>query len=214
MNHPRQEPCPRSRARLWWIVAGISAAIVIAAVIGVLAVKDSGVSSLSDDDAAQQRCEVDVVNRLASPATAQIAEIDAKSDVLDTDSRDLFSLLEPPLRESINRASKSGMLPELCFQRTTTGARCRRPSPAAPTSSTATWCTPLSSWITTIDSIGPAPQPTPERWRLAVLLTTKIPRTPRTLVRADRQARRSLRVRSESRGSRRKLIVTVSYSKS
>ena len=98
MNHHRQAPCPRRRARLWWTVAGSSAAIVIAAVIGVLAVKDSGVSALSKDDAAQQRCEVDVINRLASPATAQISEIDARSDVLDTNSRDLFSLLDPPLK--------------------------------------------------------------------------------------------------------------------
>ncbi|WP_267305919.1 hypothetical protein [Mycobacterium barrassiae] len=66
--------------------------------IAVLAVKDSGTSSLSEDDAAQQRCEVDVINRLASPATAQISQIDARSDVLDTNSRDLFSLLEPPLK--------------------------------------------------------------------------------------------------------------------
>ncbi|MDX1884452.1 hypothetical protein [Mycolicibacterium sp. 120270] len=55
-------------------------------------------SALSKDDAAQQRCEVDVSNRLASPATAQISEIDARSDVLDTNSRDLFSLLDPPLK--------------------------------------------------------------------------------------------------------------------
>ncbi|WP_231976740.1 hypothetical protein [Mycobacterium sp. E740] len=60
-------------------------------------------SSLSDNDAAQHRCEVDVIGRLASPATAQISEIDARSDVLDTNSRDLFSLLEPP-RKGIDQS--------------------------------------------------------------------------------------------------------------
>ncbi|MGZ8809007.1 MAG: hypothetical protein ACXWZ0_18880 [Mycobacterium sp.] len=80
------------------MAAGISAAIVIAVVTGIFAVRDSEESAPSEGDAAQQRCEVDVVNRLASPSTAQISEIEAKSDVLDADSRDLFSLLEPPLK--------------------------------------------------------------------------------------------------------------------
>lgn len=98
MNHHRQQPRPRRRLHLWWITAGIALAIVIAAVTGVLAVEDSGESAPSEDDAARQRCEVDVIKRLASPATAQISDIDARSDVLDTDSRDLFSLLDPPLK--------------------------------------------------------------------------------------------------------------------
>jgi hypothetical protein len=80
------------------MAAGISAAIVIAVVIGVLAVDKSGESALSEADAAQQRCETDVVNRLPSPSAAQISEIKATSDVLDADSRDLFSLLDPPLK--------------------------------------------------------------------------------------------------------------------
>jgi hypothetical protein len=80
------------------MAAGISTVVVIAAVIGVLAVRDPGQPAPSEGDAAQQRCEVDVVNRLASPSTARIAEIGATSDVLDVDSRDLFSLLEPPLK--------------------------------------------------------------------------------------------------------------------
>lgn len=80
------------------IAAGMSAAIVIAVVTSFLAVRDSEESAPSEGDAAQQRCEVDVVNRLASPSTAQISEINATSDVLDADSRDLFSLLEPPLK--------------------------------------------------------------------------------------------------------------------
>jgi hypothetical protein len=83
---------------MWWMATVISAAVMMAVVIGILAVGDSGESTLSDGDAAQQRCEVDLVNRLASPSTAQISEIDATSDVLDADSRDLFSLLEPPLK--------------------------------------------------------------------------------------------------------------------
>lgn len=99
MNDHRQVPRPRRRARLWWTAAGMSAAIVSAVVLGVFAVRDSGESTLSEGDAAQQRCEVDVVNRLASPSTAQISEIVASSDVLDADSRDLFSLLEPPLKD-------------------------------------------------------------------------------------------------------------------
>ena len=98
MNHHRQEPRPRRRAHLWWVAAGISAAVVIAVVTGILAVRGSEESAISEGDAAQQRCEVDVVDRLASPSTAQISEINASSDVLDADSRDLFSLLEPPLK--------------------------------------------------------------------------------------------------------------------
>lgn len=103
MNQHRQEPRPRRRAHLWWIAAGISALIVIAAAIGVLAVRDSGESALSEGDVAQQRCEVDVVNRLASPSTAQISEIDPTSDVLDADSRDLFSCWSLLSKGSINR---------------------------------------------------------------------------------------------------------------
>ena len=80
------------------MAGGISVAIVIAVVIGVLAVDKSGESAVSEADAAQQRCETDVVNRLPSPSTAQISEIKATSDVLDADSRDLFSLLDPPLK--------------------------------------------------------------------------------------------------------------------
>jgi hypothetical protein len=80
------------------MAAGISTVIVIAVAIGIFAVGDSGDAALSEEAAAQQRCKVDVVDRLASPSTAQISEIDATSDVLDADSRDLFSLLEPPLK--------------------------------------------------------------------------------------------------------------------
>lgn len=78
--------------------AGIGAALVIAVVIGVLAVDKPGESAVSDADAAQRRCETDIVNRLPSPSTAQISDVEVTSDVLDTDSRDLFSLLDPPLK--------------------------------------------------------------------------------------------------------------------
>jgi hypothetical protein len=98
MNHHRQDPPPRRNARLWWIVAGISTAFLIAVAIAISRVGDSDESVGSEADAAQQRCETDVVNRLASPSTAQISKIEAMSDVLDADSRDLFSLLEQPLK--------------------------------------------------------------------------------------------------------------------
>ena len=98
MNHHRQDPPPRRNARLWWIVAGISTAFLIAVAIAISRVGDSDESVGSVADAAQQRCETDVVNRLASPSTAQISKIEAMSDVLDADSRDLFSLLEQPLK--------------------------------------------------------------------------------------------------------------------
>jgi hypothetical protein len=83
---------------LWWIGAGLCAATLIAAVVAVLVSGDSGAPAPSEADLAQQRCEADVINRLASPSTAQIMEIDAASDELDADSRDLFSLLDPPLK--------------------------------------------------------------------------------------------------------------------
>ncbi|WP_099042692.1 hypothetical protein [Mycobacterium neglectum] len=80
------------------MAAGIAAAVVIAVVIGLLADDKPGEPAVSDADAAQQRCETDIVNRLPSPSTAQISGIEVTSDVLDADSRDLFSLLDPPLK--------------------------------------------------------------------------------------------------------------------
>lgn len=90
---------PRRNAGRWWIAAGISAVLAIAVTAAVLVVGDSRKSVGSKGDAARQRCETEIVDRLASsPSTAKFSEIEATSDVLDADSRDLFSLLEPPLK--------------------------------------------------------------------------------------------------------------------
>jgi hypothetical protein len=47
---------------------------------------------------AQDRCEPEVMNRLASPSTAKLSNVDTASSVLDPDSKDLFSLLDDPLK--------------------------------------------------------------------------------------------------------------------
>jgi hypothetical protein len=86
------------RAHLGWTAAGLLAAALIAVVMGVLVFRDSGSSVPSEGDVAQPRCEADVIDRFPSASSARVVEIDAKSDVLDADSRDLFSLLDPPLR--------------------------------------------------------------------------------------------------------------------
>jgi hypothetical protein len=47
---------------------------------------------------AQDRCEPEVLNRLAEPSTAKLSNVEVASTVLDPDSKDLFSLLDDPLK--------------------------------------------------------------------------------------------------------------------
>jgi hypothetical protein len=95
---------PRSRKRLWLITAAaISAAIIV--VIGIatngFGIGDSeGRTNTPDspEQTAQDRCESEVLKRLASPSTASLSNIEATRSVLDPDSQDLFSLLDDPLK--------------------------------------------------------------------------------------------------------------------
>ncbi|WP_234809884.1 MULTISPECIES: hypothetical protein [Mycolicibacterium] len=52
----------------------------------------------SNERTAQDRCESDVLKRLASPSTGKLSNVEVASTVLDPDSKDLFSLLDDPLK--------------------------------------------------------------------------------------------------------------------
>ena len=95
---------PRSRKHLWLITAAaISAAIIV--VIGIAThgfgiVDSEGRTDTTDsaEQTAQDRCESELLKRLASPSTASLSNIEATRSVLDPDSQDLFSLLDDPLK--------------------------------------------------------------------------------------------------------------------
>jgi hypothetical protein len=74
---------------------------VIVAVIAV-ATRGFGLANSADrpskEDTAQDRCESDVLKRLAEPATVKLSNIEVASTDLDPDSKDLFSLLDDPLK--------------------------------------------------------------------------------------------------------------------
>ena len=80
---------------------GRGSLLVILAVIAV-ATRGFGLANSADrpskELAAQDRCESDVLKRLASPSTAKLSNVEVASTVLDPDSKDLFSLLDDPLK--------------------------------------------------------------------------------------------------------------------
>jgi hypothetical protein len=75
--------------------------VVILAVIAV-ATRGFGLANSTDrpskELAAQDRCESDVLNRLVSPSAAKLSNVEVATTVLDPDSKDLFSLLDDPLK--------------------------------------------------------------------------------------------------------------------
>ena len=83
------------------MIATGAACVVILAVIAV-ATRGFGLADSTDrpskELAAQNRCESDVLKQLASPSTAKLSNVEAASTVLDPDSKDLFSLLDDPLK--------------------------------------------------------------------------------------------------------------------
>ena len=92
---------PRKYKRRAWLIAAAAVCIVILAVI-VVATRGFGLANSTDrtsnERMAQDRCEPEVLNRLAEPSTAKLSNVEVASTVLDSDSKDLFSLLDDPLK--------------------------------------------------------------------------------------------------------------------
>jgi hypothetical protein len=85
------------RKRVWWLLAVVGLCV---AVVGAIAfatdVFDRGDST---ERAAQERCESEVLKRLASPSTAKLSNVQIAQSDLDPDVKDLFSLtLNDPLK--------------------------------------------------------------------------------------------------------------------
>jgi hypothetical protein len=94
-------PTPRKNRRRSRLIAAAAGCVVILAVIAV-ATRGFGLANSTDGTSkeltAQDRCESDVLKRVASPATAKLSSVEVASTVLDPDSKDLFSLLDDPLK--------------------------------------------------------------------------------------------------------------------
>ena len=92
---------PRKNRRRAWLIAAGAGCVVILAVIA-LVTRGFGLANSTDRSSkeltAQDRCESDVLKRLASPSTAKLSNVEVASTVLDPDSKDLFSLLDDPLK--------------------------------------------------------------------------------------------------------------------
>ena len=86
--------------RAWWIVIALASAAIL--VVVAISTRGFGLAETSEPPSkasvARQHCEPEVANRLASPATANLSQIETASAELDPDSKDLFSLLENPLK--------------------------------------------------------------------------------------------------------------------
>jgi hypothetical protein len=89
------------------LIAAVAGCVVILAVIAVIAViavvtRGFGLANSTDrtskEVTAQERCEPEVLNRLAEPSTAKLSNVEVARTALDPDSKDLFSLLDDPLK--------------------------------------------------------------------------------------------------------------------
>ena len=73
-------------------------------VLAVIAIVTRGFGLANSTDptskelTAQDRCESDVLKQLASPSTAKLSNVEVASTDLDPDTKDLFSLLDDPLK--------------------------------------------------------------------------------------------------------------------
>ena len=87
---------PRKYKRRAWLIAAAGCVVIL--VVTVVATRGFGLANSTDhtsnEHTAQDRCEPDVLNRLASPSTAKLSNVEAASTVLDPDSKDLFALLD------------------------------------------------------------------------------------------------------------------------
>lgn len=95
-NHARRPPKRRTRM---WLIAVAVVALVAAAVVVIAVMTNDFAATPSKERAAQDRCEPEVLKRLASPSAAKLSNVKSAQSVLDPDSRDLFSLtLNEPLK--------------------------------------------------------------------------------------------------------------------
>lgn len=87
--------------RFAWLAA-VAAGCAI--VLGVIAVMTDGFGLVNSDEppsnqrTAQDRCEHEVLNRVVSPSSAKLSNVETATSVLDPDSKDLFSLLGDSLK--------------------------------------------------------------------------------------------------------------------
>ena len=92
---------PRKNLRRAWLIVAGAGCLVALAVIAV-ATRGFGLVHSADRPSkeltAQERCESDVLKRLASPSMAKLSNVQVASTDLDPDSKDLFSLLDGPLK--------------------------------------------------------------------------------------------------------------------
>lgn len=92
---------PRKNRRRAWLITAAAGCVLILAVIAV-ATRGFGLANSTDhtsnERTAQDRCESDVLKQLASPSTAKLSNVEVASTDLDPDSKDLFSLLDDPLK--------------------------------------------------------------------------------------------------------------------
>jgi hypothetical protein len=83
-----------------WIVLGVLLCVAVVAVIAVLT-KGFGMfgDASSTERVAQDRCQTEVRDQLASPSTTTLSDLKAETSTLDPDSKDLFKLtLDGPLK--------------------------------------------------------------------------------------------------------------------
>jgi hypothetical protein len=92
---------PREYAKRVWLIAAVVGCVVILAVI-VMATRGFGLADSTDrksnESTAQDRCKSEVLSRLVSSSTAKLSNVEAQNTVLDPESKDLFSLLDDPLK--------------------------------------------------------------------------------------------------------------------
>jgi hypothetical protein len=102
MMEPQRTSGSGGRRRLLMMAAlmACGAAIVaIAVATGVLKLGKPGNSVPTTQEAAAQRCQTDVMKRLAAPDKAQLADVRTENGTLDLEGRDLFPVtLEEPLK--------------------------------------------------------------------------------------------------------------------
>lgn len=102
MMEPQRTSGSIGRRRLLMMAAlmACGAAIVaIAVATGVLKLGKPGNSVPTAQEAAAQRCQTDVMKRLAAPDKAQLADVRTENGALDLEGRDLFPVtLEEPLK--------------------------------------------------------------------------------------------------------------------
>jgi hypothetical protein len=90
------------RRRLLVIAAMIvtgAALVALAVATGVLHLGTGGQSAPTAEQAAQDRCQADVLKRVVTPTTANFSDVRTETSSLEADGKDLFSLtLEEPLK--------------------------------------------------------------------------------------------------------------------